>query len=140
MIVRLIGKTDKFQYIRYTLFDGIVSLADAAHRKSDVLIDRHLGDQAEILEHDTHRAPQIRHLAARELLEVHIIDDDRAGCRHLLAHDQLEEGTFTGAGRADDKDELSLLDVQGYIVQRVNAVTVIYLGNIVKLYHSNTFR
>ena len=140
MVVCLVAESYQLEDVRNALFDGIVLFADTAHREGDVLIDRHLGDQTEILENDAHRAPEIRHLAAAHVLEVHVVDDDRAGGGLFLAHNQLEEGAFARAGSADDKDELTLVDFEGYMIQRVNAVRLIYLGYVFEFNHSNAFR
>ena len=101
--------------------------ADTAHRKRDVFVHGHLGDQAEVLENDAHGAAQIRDLAAGQALQIHIVDDNRTGGRLFLAHDQLQKGTFARARRADDEYEFTLSDAERDIIQRMCAVAGIYL-------------
>ena len=78
---RLVLKTDQLEHIGHALLDLLGRRADHAHRKGDVLIDRLIVDQAEILKDDAQRAAHIGNRGALDLLKLIAVDVDRAAGR-----------------------------------------------------------
>ena len=116
---------ERKRHARFDLFGGDVG---HAHGKSDVLVHRHGGDQAEVLEHDAHLAAQVRHLAALELGQVLPVDENPPLGRLFFHLDEFEERRFARAGMAQDKDELAFLDMDIDIFQRYVFVVVRLVG------------
>src|SRR5207248_3310801 len=80
--------------------------------EGDVLEERLVGQQAEVLEYHSHLAPGLRNIAGADRAEILPGDDHFAACGGLFPVEQLEEGGLAGARRADDEDELALLDTK----------------------------
>ena len=96
---------------------------DAAvdHRQLHVLHHVQLGQQIEELEHE----PDLPvanggQLPRRGVLDHHPVELDRPFARRIQAAEDVHQGGLAAAGRADDRDELSFLDVQGHVVQRAD--------------------
>ena len=122
--VHLILQTDQGQNIWDAGFDLFGRNVGHAHGESHILVHCHGGDQAEILEDDTHLAAQIRHLAAFHLGKVLTVDDDAALGGLFFHLDQFEEGGFARTGMAKDKDELAVLDLDIDVIERYVFVVV----------------
>ena len=125
---QLIGQTpalglepDELEHVRHTLLDLLLRRADDAHGERDVLIDGLVADEAEILEDDAERAAQIRHGAAAELFNGKAVDERAAGGRAELGREDLDDGGFAGAGRADQEDKFPIVDLHGDAVERLGA-------------------
>ena len=96
---------------------------DAAvdHRQLDILHHVQLGQQVEELEHE----PDLPvadggKLPRRGVLDHHAVELDRAFGGRIQAAQDVHQRGLAAAGRADDRDELALLDVQGHVVQRAD--------------------
>ena len=74
--------------------------------------------QAEVLEDHADRAAQVRDLPAGQPGDVLAGDEDRAPGGALLLEHQPQERRLARAGRADEEDELALLDLEADVVQR----------------------
>ena len=122
--VHLILQTDQGQNIWDAGFDLFGRNVGHAHGESHILVHCHGGDQAEILEDDTHLAAQIRHLAALHLGKVLTVDDDAALGGLFFHLDQFEKGGFARTGMAKDKDELAVLDLDIDVIERYVFVVV----------------
>ena len=135
--VHLILQANQAEGERYTVLDGFVIDVGHAHGKSHVLVHRHGGDQAEILEHRAHLAAQIRHLAALDGGQVLIVDINFALGGLFFHLDQFEECGFARAGMAQDKNEFPFINVDVDIFQRHIFIILgfIYFGNMFKIDH-----
>ena len=67
LILHLVLQADEVENVGNSLLDGGGTLAHRAHRKSDVVKNSHLLDQAEVLENDAHVAAEIRNISAAQL-------------------------------------------------------------------------
>ena len=87
----------------------------AAH--PDVLLDRHVGEQAPVLRHETDAAPQ--DLVGAQPGERLAPERDPAAARRQQPADHAQERGFAGAVRADDAVAAILLDAQRQAAQDV---------------------
>ena len=117
-------KTDQLEHIRHALLDLLLRRADDAHGERDVFIDGLVANQAEILKDDAERPAQVRHGAAAELFDGKAVDKRAAGGRAKLGGQDLDDGGFAGAGRADQEDKFAVVNFHGNAVQRDRAGVV----------------
>ena len=100
---------------------------DAYRRHRQVLQNRFMGKEVEMLEHHAHFLPVQRkiHLFPRD---IHAVEQDRAGGRLFQQVQAPQEGAFSAAGRPDDRDHIALTDIHGDPVERLDlAAVVIFL-------------
>src|SRR5271166_370781 len=86
---------------------------------------REIGDQVELLEHETnllgsHSIQFVR----RDVGDIFSVEPNLAGGWTIEAADQINQCRLAGAGRAHDRDPLSRIDVQAEIVEGANDTTV----------------
>ena len=81
----------------------------------DVLTDRLVREQADLLDHVADAAPQRRHVALRGILAV---DEDPAARRLDQAVDHLERRRLAAAGRADEDADLACRNLEAEVVDR----------------------
>ena len=110
--VGLFLKSDELKHIGDALFDLARRRTDGAHGEAQVLVDRFLLDQAEVLEDDADGAAQQRDLPLGNVRQAEAVDGDLAGRRYDLAGEQLDNRRLAAAARADQKDELPILDAK----------------------------
>ncbi len=147
LALRLVLQIDQAQEIRHAAADLLVRRADDMHRERHVLVDGHIVDQAEILKHNAHHAPQIRDLPPFEIRHHGVADDNGSLTRPFLAHNQLQKGAFARSGGADNKHEFAFVYVQIDMIERMRPVGV-HFAHILKCNHgcnlisrsSNVFR
>ena len=117
--------------------DRAAVLADHLERVGDVLVDRLVGQQLEVLEDAADVAPQQGDLAAPQGAEVAPRDEDAPLGRLELLEDELDEGRLAGTGRPDQEDELALVDVERDVLQ-ADHVPVVDLGDVLEDDHALT--
>ena len=117
----LVLQPDQLQHIGHALFDLLRRCADDAHGERDVLIDRLVLNEAEVLENNAERAAHIGDGRALDGLELIAVNQHRAGRRFELRRQQLDDGRLAGAGRTDQKHELAVINVHIDAVERVRA-------------------
>ena len=66
--------------------------------------------------------------------KLHLVDDDRAGCRSLLPHYKFKECTFAGAGSTDNKYKFSVFYSEINIFKSI-MFTVVGFGYSAEFYH-----
>jgi len=110
--VPLFPQAPQLQHIGDALFDLARRRTDGAHGEAQVLVDRFLLDQAEVLEDDADGAAQQRDLPLGNVRQAEAVDGDLTGRRHDLAGEQLDDRRLAAAARADQKDELPILDAK----------------------------
>ena len=114
----LVREADHVQDLRHLAPDRVRALALHLERVGDVLRRGSVRQQLEVLE-DTGDVPaQLRDLAARQADEVASRDDDPARGRLELLQQEAHDGRLPRARRADDEDELALVDDERDIRQR----------------------
>src|SRR5207244_2290236 len=70
-----------------------------------------------------------------ELLEIAAGNGQRAFARQVFTQQQTKKGGFAGAARPSQKEELTLIDGEREIAQRINAA-VVKLGKVIGFYHA----
>jgi hypothetical protein len=86
----------------------VVGLAENAQSEGDVLVDREVGQQLEVLEHEADLAAEVRELAALHPAELDAVDEDLALGRLLLADQQAHERGLAGTRWSNQEQEVSL--------------------------------
>ena len=86
-------------------------------RESDILMDRQVGEQVEMLEDHTHILAVV--IDVQRVIRDHLIlEADGAGRRRFQQVEAAQEGTFSGSGRTDNEDSFSPFDLRGNIADR----------------------
>src|SRR5262249_56471362 len=93
-------------------------LALHLERVRDVVRGGAAREELEVLEDAADVASKLRHFAVLQAREVASADDDPPARRLDLLQQQLDQRRLAGAGRADDEDELALLDHERDGVER----------------------
>ena len=130
LFLRFVREADQIEHIGHALLDRLTLRADGAHRERDVLVNRLGLDETEILIDYAERAAQIRDTALFHLADVVVVDQNLSLGRPHLGRQELDDGRFARAGRADQKDKLSLVHTQAGFIHRADTV-VVYDGDIV---------
>ena len=107
--IHLVRQPDYVEHERDALLNLVLLRAGDAHGERHVVEHGHLGDQAKILEYYAQPAAKIGYFAAGKGAQILIFDYNFSMRGHFLTHHELEEGAFSGAGRADYKDEFALV-------------------------------
>ena len=115
-------------------------LADHLEREGDVLADRLVGEQPEVLEDGADVAAQPRHLPAGQPVDLLAGDVDAARGGAVLPQHEPQEGRLAGPGGADEEDELALLDVDRDLVERRVGVAGVGLGDLLEANHASRLR
>src|SRR5262249_28507859 len=108
----LLRQPDEIEDLRDLRSHDVLRPADDLERERDVLVDRLVREQLEVLEHAADVAAQLRDLPRAQAADVTPGDEHPALGGHFVAKQQLEEGGLAGAGRADEEDELALQDLE----------------------------
>ena len=116
-VVPLVGQADQVEHLRHLVRHHVPGPADDLEREGHVLEDRLVGQEAEVLEDAADVAAQVRHPPFRQLHDVAAGLEDLAGVGKLLAEQEPDEGRLPGSGRADEKDEFALLDLDGDVAR-----------------------
>ena len=132
---RLLGEADEFERLGHGRAHRAPTPAEDLEDERDVLGDRLVLEQPEILEDDADVAAQRRHLAARHRHEVSPGDVDLAGRRRHLVRHETHERALARAGLADEEDELSALDVEADVVERRRQLSAVRQTHMVETNH-----
>ena len=124
--VRLVLQAYQLQHIGNTVPDLPLPGTDHTHGEGHVVIDRHIVDQAEVLKHNADGTPQQRDLPLANALQRIAIDLHGAGGRPEFTGNELDDGGFSGSGRANQEAELAVVDLHGHAVQRFIALLVAF--------------
>ena len=89
------------------------------HRESDVLEDGHVRVEGVVLE--DHRHPPF---VGRHPGDVPIAEEDRPGIRLVEAGDQVQGRALSAAGRAEERHEGAVRDLEAEIVDRADLAVV----------------
>ena len=111
--------------------DALGQLGVLAHRERDVLEHRHVGEQASRLEHHAHLAAQRVQGVGVELVNGPARDPDRSAVGLLLPADQAQQRRFSGAARAEDRDDFAAGNREAQAFQELSrAVGVFDAGDL----------
>src|SRR5664279_51827 len=139
---KLVGKAARFsrethhlESIRNCLLDVTTALADHLQRERHIIEDCLIGQQAEILKDHAEMAAEIRHLAARQSVQVLTQHMNRPLSRVLLFEDQPQKARLARTGSANQKDELALKYLKINRVQCRSSSARIGLRNSIKTNH-----
>jgi hypothetical protein len=110
--VQLGREADQAQRLRHLLADLGAAGTEHLQRVGDVVVDRSVGEQLEVLEDGADVAPQLRDLLLRQSADVAAGDAHRPLRRLELADQHLDQGRLAAAGRADQEGELATIDRQ----------------------------
>src|SRR5207249_11078451 len=111
--------------------------ADHLERERDILEDRLVRQQLEVLEDTSNVAPKHRDLPRREARDVLAGDVDLAARRLILAKDQPHERRLARTRRTDQEDELAFDDVDVHFFKG-DDVALIDLGQVDRSDHEIT--
>ena len=103
------------------------------HGEGDVFKYRLVGQQAEVLEHDTQRSSQLGDLPVGEMGNVPARDDQFALIRFYFFQDQFNEGGFSCAGRPYEKHKVPFVYVYRSVFQ--GHLRSVPLGNVIEYDH-----
>jgi len=92
--------------------DRVLGLAVDPQRERDVLVDREVRQQLEVLEDQADLPPVARKLAALHPAELNPVDEDLALAWLLLPDEEPHQGRLARARRTDQEYEVSFGDDQ----------------------------
>src|SRR5215203_5657295 len=95
-----------------------------SQRERDILEYAFRGDQLEVLEYETDRAPIGLHFVAGQAGQIAAGDDHVTFGRPLLKQQQSQQRALAGAARPGEKYELTFINCQIEIAKRVGATAV----------------
>ena len=128
-------QADQGEHLRDRLLDERAGRADDLQRERDVLEDRLVRQQAEILEHRADVAAEVGDLPGGEGPQISPEHHDTAVARIVFAEDQPQAGGLPRTGRADEEDELSALHLEVDVAQRRLAGPAVFLGDVLEPDH-----
>ena len=115
---RLAFQPDNFQQLLHTGVDFRARHADALHRVRDVLRDRLLHEQVELLENHANLAAHLAKLLLAHVRHVLPVNEDFALRGRVEAVDAADEGALACARETDDAENIALANLQADVVQR----------------------
>ena len=127
MGVLLIGQVDHIQQLPHDAVALLPAVLEQGGDHADVLGHRHVGEQADLLDHIADVAAQLHLVLGGDVLSIQI-DPARGGLDEAVDH--LQRGGLSAAGRADEHRHLALLDLKGEVVQ--DLLAAIGEGNVFK--------
>ena len=125
----------QLQHIIHPVPDLLCTHVGNVHGKGHILIDRHGGDQPEVLKDDTHLPAQIGHLAAPQPCHILAVHKNLALTGQHFPQDQLEQGGFACTGVTYQENELARVHMQADILQRETSAPLVLHRNVFKINH-----
>ena len=101
-----------------TLNVGIVSPSGGIEHKAQIVNNRPVGQQTEILKHNTNIAAQIRNLLAADAVEVIIQHTGLAGCYGHLGIHRLEQSALARTNPSGEIQKLTFGNLEIDLAQR----------------------
>ncbi|MCY1442322.1 hypothetical protein D9M71_586870 [compost metagenome] len=138
VLARLLGEADAGQQLGDAGVDFTGAAATGqAQRHGDVVGDGLRGEQVEVLEDHADALAEATQAVGVEGGDVFAIDDDAPATGLFQAVDQTKQGTFAGAGMADEAEHLATFDGQAGRLQGRNiaAGDAIGLVDVVEFDH-----
>ena len=125
VVVQLRREAGQAQDVGHLLAHLAARAAGHLERVRDVVVDRPVRQQLEVLEDDAEVAAVVRDLLAADLRQVAPRDRDRAVRRLDLLDQQPHDRRLAGAGRADEEHELARVDRERRVLQAHVAARVL---------------
>jgi hypothetical protein len=105
------------QRVEHSPPDLLSGLAEDLEGDGHVIEDRPVEEQAEVLEDDPHRSPELVDPVAGDLQDVDAVDDDLSPAGQKFPEDDLEQGGFAGTAGAGDEIEVPAPDLEADVGQ-----------------------
>ncbi len=105
--VEVLGEVEHLRRVLHLLADGGLVLTGDLEREAHVVGDGHVRVERVVLEH--HRDVPV---LGRQVRDVAVADADSAAVDVLQAGQHAQRGGLAAAGRADEDEELAVLDLQ----------------------------
>ena len=115
-VVALLGQADQVEDLGHLGGDHVLGPADHLEGEGDVLEDGLVGQEAEVLEDAADVAAEVGDAPLGQVADLLARLPDAPGVGHLLAQEEPDERGLAGARRADQEDELTLVDLYGAVV------------------------
>ena len=125
--VLFIGQVDHVQQLTNDAVALLPAVLEQGGDHADVLGHRHIGEQADLLDHIADVAAQLHLVLGGDVLSIQI-DPARGWLNEAVDH--LQRGGLSTAGRADEHRHLSLLDLKGEVIQ--DLLAAVGEGNVFK--------
>ena len=106
------GELDHGDGLGHLLVDHVLRGLLHLEAEGDVLLDRHVGEQAVLLEHHADVA-----LARRHVGDILAVEDDGALGDLLQARKAAQQGGFAAAGGAKQRHKVTLLDTEIDVIE-----------------------
>ena len=122
LFVQLAGEAQDLRCGQHLLMDHIGVLLAQGQGKGHVFIDGHVAVQGVVLEHHGHIA-----VLGGGLGDVPAIQEQLAARDILQAGHHAQGGGLAAAGRADQDDQLAVLDVHVEVKHRLDVIVVYFI-------------
>ena len=117
VVVQLRRQAREAQDVGHLRADLLARAAGHLQRVGDVVVDRAVGQELEVLEDHAQVAPVVGHLLVLDLAEIAPGDHDAPARRLVLLEQQAHDRRLARAGLADDEDELAAGDRERRVLQ-----------------------
>ena len=87
-------------------------------RKCQILEDRHVREEVELLKDHAHPLPHLVDIRLR-IRDIHPFEEDSPAVRLLQEIETAEKGGFPGTGGSDQAEHLSPSDLRRYLLQHL---------------------
>ena len=122
-------EADELQELDATRPGLVLRPAEQPRDRGDVLADRHVREQADLLDHVADLAPQ---LDDGQIADAAAVDADLAGVERDQAVHHLQRRCLAAARRADENAERAGRDLQRQVVDRGRLAACVALGHVVE--------
>src|SRR5262249_12391537 len=112
IVVELRRKTDEAKDLRHLRPNARPRLADHLKAVGNVVVNRPVRKQLEVLEHDADVPPELRHALAGHRADITSGDHDGSASRVDLAHQEPYERALAAPGCANQERELAAFDLE----------------------------
>ena len=116
-MVHALGEADEAKHLGDLGLDDRAGLADALEGEGDVLVDRLVRQELEVLVDGADLTAKVRDLLVAHLGQVLAADDHLTVGSLKLARDEAQKRGLAGPRVTDDKDELAGVHVEADVVE-----------------------
>src|SRR4051812_22487601 len=97
--------------------DFFISSSSCLHGKCNILENRLVRYEPEVLEHSADAASILRHFASLELMNISGLKEYPAPSRLILGQDHLYQGRFSSTAVTYHRDEFFLLYMKSHVLE-----------------------
>lgn len=130
----LVSEAYHTEHGRDLLTDGSAVGPRYVHCESNVIENRHIGNEAEVLKNDSHSSAKVWYLTVFDLHKIVTVDEEASGIGLLFPNDELHKGGFTCTRSTYDKNKFTGVYADINVVKGVCSRFVGF-GNTFKLYN-----